>query len=316
MRCGGPPGHIHTQGCQVKYFDELSKEAKNVIKELERRGVKEQHLAFGGAGAQPIKEPRTPTDARSEFLANRAMGDWAEDLLASSLRNAIPEWQVVHFGETASIAAGEEGFQEHYRNGIKEVRKHGKRPDLLIFERSKGIDVSDDISKQPFEQIDELPEKAIGSIEVRSSKFEALKYMKERAKDKEQKKAAARECPSFTVKVEDLVIVYRWLERKKIPQAYFQVFFDSVFAINFLDIFTHIAAWSKGVAIESPAKSQEKATLMIPITYGKQVARMTKMPIFTAETRITRLGRHDAFVKPQGGELLIDITNVKTVIGV
>lgn len=297
----------------MTYFDELAKAAKAVVSELEERGVEDRHLSFGGPGAEPVKEPRTPTDARSEFLANRAMGDWAENLLASSLRHAVNDWQVVHFGETASIAAGEEGFEKHYRAGLKETRKYGKRPDLLILPQSPGAQLANDVSRQPFEEIDALPDQALASIEVRSSKFEALTYMAVRAREK---KSGTRECPSFTVKVEDLVIVYRWLERKKIPQAYFQVFFDSVFAINFLDIFEHIGTWSKGVVIESPAKSQEKATIMIPITYGKQVATMTTMPNFTAETRVTRLGRHDAFVKPEGGELKMNVDAVKKVLGV
>lgn len=300
----------------MTYFDELSTTAKAVAKELKSRKIDPRHLAFGGEGVEPDKKPRIPTDARSEFLANRAMGDWAENLLASSLRVDIPQWKVVHFGETASIAAGEEGFAAHYLAGLQEVRRYGKRPDLLILDRATAQDVPNDISGEPFANIDLLADGALGSIEVRSSKFEALTYMRVRAEDKENvgKKTAARECPSFTVKVEDLVIVYRWLERKKIPQAYFQVFFDSVFAINFLEIFRHIAAWSTGVVIETPAKSQEKATIMIPITYGEKVAAMSTPPTFTAESRVTRLGRHDAFVRPEGGELTLDIDAVKRVL--
>jgi hypothetical protein len=131
---------------------------------------------------------------------------------------------------------------------------------------------------------------------------------------KAEGKKNTRDCPSFTVKVEDLVIVYRWLDRKRIPQAYFQVFFDSVFAINFVDIFSHIGKNSKGIAFEAPAKSQGKATIMIPITYGVKVADMVTMPTYAVETRRTRLGRRDAFVKPEGGKLLVDVAAVKKVL--
>ena len=53
----------------------------------------------------------------------------------------------------------------------------------------------------------------MAAVEVRSSKFEALTYMKVRKEQRAAGKTKARETPSFTVKVEDLVIVYRWLER-------------------------------------------------------------------------------------------------------
>ena len=135
---------------------------------------------------------------------------------------------------------------------------------------------------------------AAAAIEVRSSKFEALTYMAVRQRQREAGNSTGRETPSFTVKVEDLIIVYRWLERHGVPQTYCQVFFDSVFAINFLDIFATIASGT-GYAIETPTKSQEKATIMIPITRGVQVGTATALPSFAAEHRVTALGRHDAY---------------------
>jgi hypothetical protein len=154
---------------------------------------------------------------------------------------------------------------------------------------------------------------AVAAIEVRSSKFEALRYMAVRQKQRDDGNKSGRETPSFTVKVEDLVIVYRWMERHCVPQAYCQVFFDSVFAINFLDIFATIAG-SEGYSIETPAKSQEKATIMIPITRGVQVGKATSLPTFAAEHRVTELGRHDAYVVPQGGGFELDAAAMKKVL--
>ena len=134
-----------------------------------------------------------------------------------------------------------------------------------------------------------------------------------RQRQRQTGKSAGRETPSFTVKVEDLVIVYRWLERCRVPETYCQVFFDSVFAINFLDIFSIIASGS-GFAIEKPEKSQEKATIMIPITRGSQVGNATSTPTFKAEHRVTELGRHDAYVVPQGGGFELDAAAMKKVL--
>jgi hypothetical protein len=300
----------------TSYFENLTSAMTQVVKVLENKGVQDHHLMFGGPGSEPTKAPRAPTDARSEFLANRAMGDWAENLLADALRKSVNEWSISHFGATDSIAAGHVDFKEHYLSSLKEVRDFGKRPDLLIFDKTKEKAVPDNLSILPFSTIDPLASLALASIEVRSSKFEALKYMAVRRQQKEAGVAAAREAPSFTVKVEDLVIVYRWLERKRIPQVYFQVFFDSVFAINVLDIFQLIGGWKKGSTIkfETPEKSQEKATIMIPITFGTQVGTISTLPQFTVEHKVTVLGRHDAYVKPIGGELTLDAAKVRTVL--
>lgn len=111
-----------------------------------------------------------------------------------------------------------------------------------------------------------------------------------RQKQRDEGGTTGRDTPSFTVKVEDLVIVYRWLERHRVPQSYCQVFFDSVFAINFLDIFATIASGT-GFSIETPAKSQEKATIMIPITRGLQVGNRNNHPRDSAKPP-TRLDPH------------------------
>jgi len=287
----------------MNWWDRLAATKEALVKELSRRGIKERYLVFGGEGEPPAKKPTVPTDARSEFLANRAMGDWAEDALARAVRNARPDWQVCMYGNAQRIAVGEPGFKEFYLSILEDVRLFGKRPDLLIL--SKDAAVPDDISAAPTPAVEKLVRNSIAGIEVRSSKFEALKYMAVRKEERAAGERGGRECPSFTVKVEDLRIVYRWLERYRKPQTYCQVFFDSVFAVNFLDIFAIVAS-GKGFQIETPAKSQEKATIMIPITSGVQVGHFTSLPQFKASVRVTRLGRHDAYVVPTGGCLEVD----------
>jgi hypothetical protein len=284
----------------VSYFKALVRAKTDLVGVLKARKIQPRYLGFGGAGKAPARSPTVPTDARSEFLANRAMGDWAERLLADSIRSSEPDWQLSHYGSTERMAAGEAGFKEKFLAALEEARLYGKRPDLLIFPRN--LDIPDDISMLPFEAANPLAKRAQAAIEVRSSKFEALKYIAVRAQDKEAGKKPGRETPSFTVKVEDLIIVYRWIERYQKPQAYAQVFFDSVFAINVLTIFQTIASGS-GFSIESPAKSQQKATIFIPITSGTEIGRLVSLPKFDVAERVTRLGRHDAYVVPVGGVL-------------
>lgn len=296
----------------MSYLSELAKAKEFLVKELYRRGISERYLQFGGEGPILERAPRIPTNARSEFLANRAMGDWAEGILAEAIMCAKKELKVTHYGNSQLISAGEDGFREFYISVMEEVRKYGKRPDLLVFDLNEKI--PEDISDLLIEQAEALVIKAFASIEVRSSKFEARTYMRVRKEEVASGKKQARLTPSFTVKVEDLKIVYRWIERYKIPQSYCQVFFDSVYCINFLDIFRIIASAGKGITIESPAKSQEKATIMIPITFGVSIGSFTESPKFATKERVTRLGRHDAYVVPEGGALEIDSKALLSVL--
>jgi hypothetical protein len=278
---------------------------------LRAKGINERHLSFGGEGTVPTRKPTVPTDARSEFLANRAMGDWAERILSDALSRAFPEWSVAQYGDANRIAAGHPEFRASYLAGLEGTRQFGKRPDLLLFPADASV--AADLSTQTHSECEPLLKKTIAAIEVRSSKFEALTYMAVRQRQREAGKAAGRETPSFTVKVEDLIIVYRWLERCGVPETYCQVFFDSIFAINFLNIFSIIASGA-GFVIEKPEKSQEKATIMIPITRGAQVGKATSIPTFAAEHRVTALGRHDAYVVPQGGGFELNAAAMKKVL--
>ena len=63
------------------YFLRLASTVDAVVSTLTSKGIDSRHLNFGGEGALPSRKPTVPTDARSEFLANRAMGDWAEQML-------------------------------------------------------------------------------------------------------------------------------------------------------------------------------------------------------------------------------------------
>jgi hypothetical protein len=238
----------------VNYFEQLSATLDGVKTTLKKKGIKASYLTFGGEGQKPKKKTKIPTDANSEFLANRAMGDWAEKSLAEVVNVAIPELKAVQYGNAARMAAGEPGFKEFYLAGVEETRLHGKRPDLLLFNVQE--DVPAELSSRNHDDALPFVKKAVAAIEVRSSKFDALTYMKVREQQRAAGKKVTRDTPSFTVKVEDLVIVYRWLEQNKLPQSYCQVFFDTVYAINFLEIFRIIRS-GDGFKIERPKKARE-----------------------------------------------------------
>lgn len=294
-----------------EYFRRVAATLKKVKANLTEAGVEARHLGFGGEGIRPSGKPRVPSGGMAEFFANRAMGDWAEERLAGTFRETFSDWKTVQYGDTGRLVAGDPDFKEYYILGLEETRRFGKKPDLLLF--PGGFDVAEDLSERKHADTAESVKQAIAAIEVRSSKLEALTYMRVRNEERAAGENPARMMPSFTVKVEDLVIVYRWIERYRVPETYCQVFFDTIYAINFADVFRVISDdddWE----IESPAKSQQKATIMIPIKCGKQIGEVIEMPKFTAEQRVTRLGRHDAYVVPIGGKFRLNPENTRAVL--
>ena len=279
---------------------------------LSTKGVAASKLCFGGEGDLPTRKPYVPVDANSNFLGNRALGDWAESILKHVIEVALPAQRPIHYGDSNQIAAGDAGFKEYYLAELEATRVFGKRPDLLLFSRETAP--PDNVFAGNSVAVTEATAKmAKIAIEVRSSKFRALQYMRVREEERLAGIKVDRSCPSFTVKVEDLIIVYRWMERFGVPQIYSQVFFDSIFGINFLEIFQIIGSGT-GFKIETPRESQLKATIMIPITLGKQIAACVEPPEFRTEIRETRLGRVDAFVSPVGGKFVLDPIALNVVL--
>lgn len=113
---------------------------------------------------------RTPTMAGSEFLTNKEQGDWAEKIVVKAINELSGDYFAVEYGRSESIAAGEEGFADFYREYQEELNAIGKRPDVLIFK------VSDFYNKIVDIENDEHVRKAVAALEVRSSSFLAEKY--------------------------------------------------------------------------------------------------------------------------------------------
>lgn len=111
-----------------------------------------------------------PTMASSEFLTNKEQGDWAEQIVFNAVNENSEDYCAVNYGRTDSLAAGDPGFAEFYSEYQDELNNIGKKPDLLIFRRSDAPDIDRlDID-------DDIVQKAIAAIEVRSSSFLANKY--------------------------------------------------------------------------------------------------------------------------------------------
>ena len=295
----------------TNYFNRLTSKINEVADILLEKGIKSEYLSFDATEdlGQTI---RVPTVSKSEFLANRAMGDWAENLIIDQV-NSDNEYSLIKYGSEQTISAGEEGFKDFYISQKKEVLQYGKRPDVLIFDREYN-------KKKNLVDLDILGAKqyvegCLTSIEIRSSAFESEVYKKVREQQKKEgKKGITKMTLGFTVKVEDLKIVYRWMKFHRKTQSYVQVFLDKVYGISFMEILNLISSRQKEIKIEKHAKNQMKTTIFIPVSFGDEIATVVSKPEIFPIKKISELGRHDYYTEPRGGEIKINYANFKKAL--
>ncbi len=120
---------------------------------------------------------RVPTQASSEFITNREQGDWAEDLVMRAINETDIKYCAVKYGKSEKRVSGEEGFIDFFLEYQKELDTIGKRPDILIFDKSDyQKEWNYDISIMPLEELNKIVPLALAGIEVRSSAFLYDKY--------------------------------------------------------------------------------------------------------------------------------------------
>lgn len=125
----------------------------------------------------PRDHARTPTQATTNFITNKEQGDWAENLIFRAINQTSNHYVAVKYGKSDDIIAGEDGWDDFYKEFQSELDTIGKRPDLLIFKKSDfDGQLGTDISKLPHNTITEYVKKAVAGIEVRSSAFLIDRY--------------------------------------------------------------------------------------------------------------------------------------------
>ncbi len=124
-----------------------------------------------------------PTQASSNFITNKAQGDWAEMLIFRAINETSKNYVAIRYGKSDDIIAGETGFDEFYNDFQDELDTIGKRPDLLVFKKQDfNSNLGYDISKIKHSEIDEYVKKAVAGLEIRSSAFLIDKYENEMQK--------------------------------------------------------------------------------------------------------------------------------------
>lgn len=131
------------------------------------------------------------------------------------------------------------------------------------------------------------------------------------------KEIQKRDYLSITPKVEDIKVVYKWIETFNVPHFYFQVFFDKVYGISFEQILTIISdPDNDGVifSVEADTKNQNKTTIKINSKSGIPIASKVDEPLHESVRKEMDRGRLLFYVTFKGGTAYLDIENLKTIL--
>lgn len=133
------------------------------------------------------------------------------------------------------------------------------------------------------------------------------------------KEIQKRDYLSITPKVEDIKVVYKWIETFNVPHFYFQVFFDKVYGISFEQILKIVSdPDNDGVifSVETDTKNQNKTTIKINSKSGTPIASKIDEPLHESVRKEMDRGRLLFYVTFKGGTAYLDIDNLRTILGI
>ena len=133
------------------------------------------------------------------------------------------------------------------------------------------------------------------------------------------KEIQKRDYLSITPKVEDIKVVYKWIETFNVPHFYFQVFFDKAYGISFeqiLEIISNSNNEGTIFSVEKDTGNQNKTTIKIKSKSGIPIASKVDEPIHESVRKEMDRGRLLFYVTFKGGTAYLDIDNLRKILGI
>lgn len=124
---------------------------------------------------------------------------------------------------------------------------------------------------------------------------------------------------SITPKVEDIKVVYKWIECFNVPHYYVQVFFDKAYGISFEQILTVISNPDNEdviFSVEKDSANQNKTTIKINSKTGTPIARKMDEPGHESVRKEMQRGQLLFYVTFKGGTAYLDTANLCRMLGI
>lgn len=124
---------------------------------------------------------------------------------------------------------------------------------------------------------------------------------------------------SITPKVEDLKVVYRWIQKYHVPHYYIQVFFDKAYGISYEKILRLISTpEAEGVDyyLEADVKNQNKTTIKIHANTEAQILEKIALPEHSSEMKELGRGRLLFYVTFKESQAVLDTASFEKLFGI
>lgn len=222
---------------------------------------------FNALGAAGLFIP--PSGRAGDFLINYSRGEWAERILGKGLATT-GAFILQSYGPSTPPMPGEDIYRESVGVFGLITTLEGKRPDGLLFEAETfeklspelaDLANSGNLAKTPEnEQVKALIDQSIAAVEVKSSVWLANKR--------------GEGTMSVTVKEEEMVPFDHWQARYNKPIIFAQVFFDSIYLLNYKTMKTAIAAGmiDNFTILSEPDRKTGKKTYRLPLAKSRRFA--------------------------------------------
>ncbi len=208
-------------------------------------------------------------------------------------------------------------------------QKTQENVEIALKTRDRIIDNYGDLlehkNRSKYQQIlNSINEESIYAINFKVPSWNANERLSELTNLFKQLKNAIKEIQkrdflSITPKIEDLKVVYKWIETFNVPHYYLQVFFDKVFGISFEKILELISNDdNEGIVfwIEKDNKNQNKTTIKINSQSGLLIANKIIEPKHHSVRKEMTRGRLLFYVSFEGGKAFLDMEKFKELLGI
>jgi AccI restriction endonuclease len=261
---------------------------------------------------------QTPRFRGDNFKGKWSLGSWAEQKIISAI-NDSDSLRAVSYGKSGVSSARNLQERQDYWNLHKERESFGKRPDVLVFERSifenltsKYSSTLNNLPDNLESDIQEIVESSLLAIESEASIWqgEKMKHFGRNWSDKTGNLKPLSEVKSWTaptviVKDEDLQPLVDWQNYYQKPIYIVHLFYDMALMLNFSKLREYI---SDGIVKGEIFDYGKAAKTIYKTFYGlaDEFGKFTELAEIIPFVSQTNGGKFEADLYFEGGEIEIN----------
>ena len=271
---------------------------------------------------------QTPRFRGDNFKGKWSLGSWAEQKIISAI-NSSDSLRAVSYGKSGVSSARNLQERQEYWNLHKERESFGKRPDVIIFEKSvfenltsKYSSLLDNLPDNLESDIQEIVESSLLSIESEASIWqgEKMKHFGRNWSEKTGNLKPLSEVKSWTaptviVKDEDLQPLVDWQNYYQKPIYIVHLFYDMALMLNFSKLREYISDGTvKGEIFDygKASKTIYKTFYGLATEFGKFTELAEIIPFVSQ----TNGGKFEADLYFEGGEIVISQDTIQEWISI